>query len=292
MNAMIRRGVLLFALLLPVLALAAPRAWLDRDSMRMGETITLNVEGDIRGAEPDFSVLDQSFRRLGTSSSSKISIVNGQQSANTLWAVALEPLQEGVIGIPALQVGDATTEPLTLTVLPAPAGGTAAQGEDVFLETDAEPASPYVQQQVRYVVRLYYAVTLLEGQLEEPRPDTGQIRRIGQDVTYQKTVADRRYNVVERRYALIPEASGPVQITGPQFRGRALRPGQFNSMFGAGINLSARGDNVSIDVRARPAAAPTPWLPAQALSLTDESAGSPAELRVGEPLTITLRVSA
>lgn len=291
MNAM-TRCLLLLALLLPTLASAAPRAWLDRDSMRMGETVTLNVEADIRGEEPDFSVLDQNFRRLGTSANSQISIVNGRQSAKMLWAVALEPLQEGVIGIPALQIGDENTEPLTLTVLPAPAGGSAAQGEDVFMETNAEPASPYVQQQVRYVVRLYYAVTLLEGQLEEPRADTGQIRRLGQDLTYQKSVAGRRYNVVERRYALIPEASGRIEIAGPQFRGRALRPGQFNSMFGAGINLSARGDKVEIDVRPRPADAPTPWLPAQMLSLTDESGTPPTELRVGEPLTLTLRVSA
>ena len=292
MNAMTRCCLLLLALLLPTLASAAPRAWLDRDSMRLGETVTLNVETDIRGAEPDFSVLDEKFRRLGTSSNSQISIVNGRQSAKMLWAVALEPLEEGVIGIPALQVGTEGTEPLTLTVLPAPAGGSAAQGEDVFMETSAEPASPYVQQQVRYVVRLYYAVTLLEGQLEEPRANTSQMRRLGQDLTYQKTVAGRRYNVVERRYALLPEESGHIEIAGPQFRGRALRPGQFNSMFGGGINLSARGDKVEIEVRPRPTDAPTPWLPAQMLSLTDESGTPPTELRVGEPLTLTLRVSA
>ncbi|MBB5209303.1 BatD family protein [Chiayiivirga flava] len=288
----IARCLLLFGLLLPLLALAAPRAWLDRDSMRMGETVTLNVETDIRGEEPDFSVLDQSFRRLGTSSQSQISIVNGQQSAKMLWAIALEPLQEGVIGIPALQLGNESTEPLTLTVLPAPSGGSAAQGEDVFMETTAEPAGPYVQQQVRYVVRLYYAVTLLEGQLEEPKADAGQVRRLGQDLTYQKTVGGRRYNVVERRYALIPEASGRIEIAGPQFRGRALRPGQYNSMFGGGVNLSARADKVALDVRARPADAPTPWLPAQQLTLTDESGVPPDELRVGEPLTLTLRMSA
>lgn len=286
------RCLLLLGLLLPLLALAAPRAWLDRDSMRLGETVTLNVETDIRGGEPDFSPLDQSFRRLGTSSQSQISIVNGQQSAKMLWAIALEPLQEGVIGIPALQLGNESTEPLTLTVLPAPSGGSAAQGEDVFMETTAEPASPYVQQQVRYVVRLYYAVTLLEGQLEEPKADAGQVRRLGQDLTYQKTVGGRRYNVVERRYALIPEASGRIEIAGPQFRGRALRPGQYNSMFGGGVNLSARADKVELDVRARPADAPTPWLPAQQLRLTDESGVPPDELRVGEPLTLTLRVSA
>lgn len=292
MPTLFSRGLLWLCLLLPVLAQAQPRAWLDRDSMRLGETVTLNVEAETRGEDPDFSALDQNFRRLGTSASSQISIVNGRQTSKMLWAVALEPLQEGVIGIPALTVGGEQTNPLTLTVLPAPAGGSSAQGEDVFMETSAEPASPYVQQQVRYIVRLYYAVTLLEGQLEEPKADTGQVRRLGQDLTYQKTVAGRRYNVVERRYALIPEASGSVEIAGPQFRGRALRPGQYNSMFGGGVNLSARGDTVQLEIRQRPAGATTPWLPAHALSLSDESGNTPSDLRVGEPLTLTLRINA
>ena len=93
---------------------AQVRAWLDRDSIRMGETVTLNVETDARGgSEPDFSALDQNFRRLGTSSNTQLSFVNGRQSARTLWAVALEPLHEGVIGIPAFAVGSESTTPLS-----------------------------------------------------------------------------------------------------------------------------------------------------------------------------------
>lgn len=286
---------LAFALLLwlPLIASAAPRAWLDRDSIRMGETVTLNVETDARGgSEPDFSVLDANFRRLGTSSSTELSVVNGRQSARALWAVALEPRQEGVVGIPALQVGNEQTQPLSLTVLPLPAGGSAAAGDDVFLEIEAQPASPYVQQQVQYVVRLYYAVSLLEGQLEEPQVTGAQVRRLGQDVQFQKTLAERRYNVVERRYALLPESSGRLEIPGPQFRGRALRTGGYGSLMSPNANLSARGNAIQLDVRARPPKSATPWLPAQAVELVDETGVVPDELTVGEPLTLTLRLTA
>jgi hypothetical protein len=288
------RALLFIALvLMPLLAAAAPRAWLDRDSVRLGETVTLNVETDARGAgEPDFSVLDAQFRRLGTSSSTQLSYSNGRQSARTLWAVALEPRAEGTIAIPSFTVGAETTEPLVLNVLPMPAGGSAAAGDDVFLEIDAEPASPYVQQQVRYTVRLYYAVTLLEGQLQEPQTTGAQVRRLGQDVNYNKTIGDRRYSVVERRYALVPEASGRLEIPGPQFAGRALRSGSYGSMLGANSVLNARGNAVTLDVRPRPAGAKTPWLPARALELSDESGETPAELQVGEPLTLTLRLHA
>jgi hypothetical protein len=287
------RIVCLALLLVPALGAAASRAWLDRESIRMGETVTLNVETDARvGGEPDFSPLDATFRLMGTSSNTQLSIVNGQQSARTLWAVALEPRQEGVIGIPSLTVGSETTQALTLTVLPMPSGGSSAPGDDVFLEIDAEPADPYVQQQVRYTVRLYYAVTLLEGQLEEPQTGGVQARRLGQDVRYQKTIGERRYEVIERRYALSPEASGRLEIPGPKFEGRALRSGSYGSMFNGGARLSARGNAVAIEVRPRPASAAAPWLPAQSVQLTDESGGTPATLNVGEPLTLTLRLAA
>lgn len=277
----------------PLLAAAAPRAWLDRDTIRLGETVTLNVETDARGGrEPDFAPLEKDFRRLGTSSSTQLSYVDGKQSARTLWAVALEPKQEGIIGIPAFEVGSERTEPLRLTVLPAPQGGSAAAGDDVFLEVEADPAAPYVQQQVRYVVRLYYAVPLLEGQLEEPQLPGVQMRRLGQDLQYQKTLAERRYTVVERRYALLPEASGPLEIPGPNFRGRALRTGGYGSLMSPNSIVQARGNQLSLEVRARPAGAREPWLPAQSLQLADESGALATELKVGEPLTLTLRLSA
>lgn len=271
---------------------AAARAFLDRSSISLGETVTLNVELDgMTAAEPDLAPLSANFRLLGTSSSSQLSLVNGRQTARQLWAVALEPLAEGVIGIPALKVGDVSTEPLTLTVLPAPAGASAGAGDDVFLEVEALPLDPYVQQQVRYVVRLHYAVNLAEGQLEEPQVDGARLQRLGSDTRFQKRIADRRYEVIERRYALVPERSGRLQVSAPRFRGAAVDPGR-GGFFGSGRRLQANGDSVQLDVRPRPSAATTPWLPAQGLALEDESGALGGPFRVGEPITLALRLSA
>ena len=271
---------------------AAARAFLDRSSITMGETVTLNIEIDGMGnVQPDLAPLDNSFRLLGTSSSSQLNLVNGRQTARQLWAVALEPLNEGVIGIPALTVGSEQTEPLTLTVLPAPQGASGAAGDDVFLEVDALPLDPYVQQQVRYVVRLHYAVNLAEGQLDEPQADGARLQRLGSDTRYQKRIADRRYEVIERRYALIPERSGRVEISQPRFRGAAI-DGTRGGFFGSGRRLQASGPAVTLDVQPRPVSAAEPWLPALALALDDESGELSGPLRVGEPLTLSIRLSA
>lgn len=292
------RGVVrlcMFACLLVTLwssaATAGVRAFLDRDTVTLGETVTLNVESDGQGgAEPDLSPLGASFRLLGTSSSTQISLVNGRQSARRLWAVALEPLVAGVLGIPALDVGGERTEPLTLTVLAAPQGATAAPGDDVFIEIEASPRDPYVQQQVLYTLRLHYAVAL-EGQLDEPQAPGLRVQRLGGDVRFQRRLGERRYEVIERRYALVPERSGAVGIAPPKFSGIASDGGSSGFMR-SGRRIQVSGAAVDLDVKPKPAGGRDPWLPATSLTLEDESGALGGPFRVGEPLTVVLRLRA
>ncbi len=270
---------------------AAARAFLDRDSIALGETVTLNIEVDgIGSGEPDLSALANNFRVLGSSSNTQVSLVNGQQSARTLWGVILEPLQEGVLGIPALSVRGQSTQALTLTVRTV-AAGTSAQG-DVFIEVESTSASPYVQQQLIYSIRLFYAVTLLDGQLDEPRAENAEIRRIGSDATYQSERNGRRYNVIERRYAITPQRSGAMTLPAPRFRGRALSDAARGRMFDPGRTISAQGEALQLDVRPAPATAASPWLPSQSLQYTAQVSSASSPAKVGEPITVTLRVQA
>ena len=282
---------LLLSLLSPLSMAQGTRAFLDREEIVLGESVTLNIETDQPGGgEPDLSALGSDVRVLGSSSSTQISVVNGQQSMRTLWGVVLEPLSAGVIGIPALEVRGQRTEPLRLSVLPASARPRDANA-DVLLEVEAAPENPYVQQQVIYTVRLLYAVTLLDGQLDEPRADGADVRRLGGDATFSRDMGGRRYNVVERRYALTPLASGALRIEAPRFRGRALAGGRGNRMFDPGTPVSAAGDAVTLEVRPRPASAGEPWLPAQSVDYIAQTSAAGA-LKVGEPLTLSLRLSA
>ena len=72
---------------------ADARAWLDRNSMHMGETVTLNVEisGDSGADKPDFGALSGDFELLATQSSSSFNIINGQTTSKLLWAIGLQP---------------------------------------------------------------------------------------------------------------------------------------------------------------------------------------------------------
>jgi hypothetical protein len=278
------------------LATAAPtvRAWLDRDTMHLGETVTLNVEssGDA-GGQPDFSALSQDFSLLGTQSSQQVSIVNGTSTAKTLWAVGLEPKHAGRIAIPAIALGAAKTQPITLNVLAAPAGAQGKPGDDVFLEVTAEPTTPYVQQQVRYTVKLYFSFGLTDGNLSEPQADGVVVQRLGQDKSYLANVGDRRYHVMERHYALTPEKSGTLDLPALAFRGNALDAADPTGFFSRPRTVSARSDGVQLQVKPKPSTWPgaDAWLPAESVLLKDESE-LPSEIHVGDPVTRTIRLQA
>ncbi len=281
---------LLWLLAAPVAHAQSLRAWLDRDRIALGETTTLNVEVDgVAGAAPDWSPLFGDFEVTGnTSSRSIVSDASGTRM-RTLYAVALQPRREGLLEVPALAVGAGRTAPLSLTVA-APSARPARAGDAVFIESEADAQSPYVQQAVGYVVRLYLGVPLVSGSLDQPEPDGATLRQVGDDVRYRRELQGRSYTVIERHYLLLPEKSGALAIPGARFTGRGVG-GFFDDMFGDGQQpLQASGAPRTLSVRAIPAAASQPWLPLRDLSLRWTQA--PPEARAGAAATVTLEAVA
>ena len=283
-------SIVAIAFAAPVFAEGA-RAWLDRDSMQLGETVTLNVEVEGGAAgEPDFSALAADFTLLGTQSSRQFNMTNGQSTSKNVWAIGLEPKREGTLEIPPITVGTLRTSALRLAVHPAAVGAQGKAGDAVYVEASAEPLDPYVQQQVKYVVKLFYAVDLTEGSLEEPSADGIVVSKLGRDRQYVATVGERRYRVLERHYALVPERSGTLALPALAFRGSALDGSDPTGFFRRGRALSARSEPIELEVRAKPAQwGAAPWLPAASLELADEGT-IPGEVAVGEPVTRTVRI--
>lgn len=211
---MMRRFACVFLLLVSlcsVPALAQTRVWLDRAQITYGETATLNIETSTSVQLIDYSPLSAQFDIAGQTVRRSFERVNGQSRAKSLFAVGIRPRGPGVLTVPALRVGGADTTPLRLTVLP-PSVQPASGDADAFVETVLDAAQPYVQQAVGMVVRLHVAVPLLSGQLDQDDAPGASLQRVGDDLQYQREIGGRRYNVVERRYLLIPERSGVLVI--------------------------------------------------------------------------------
>ena len=270
---------------------ATTRAWLDRDRIAAGETATLNIETDQATLDsPDYSPLTAEFDVSGNSSSREIEMVGTTSRVHVRFGVALQPHRDGVIGIPALVVGRERTQPLSLTVTPAAAAPVAHAGDAVFIEAEADAQSPYVQQAVGYVLRLYSAAPLVSGQLDQDAPDGATMQRVGDDLQYTREIGGRRYTVVERRFLLIPERSGALTIPGARFSGQGVG-GFFDDLFGDGRrDLRTNGAPRILSVQPPPANAPQPWLPLRSLSLRYLS--TPQSARAGEAATISIQADA
>jgi len=268
---------------------AQTRAWIDRDHVALGETLTLNIESDTAATgSPDYAPLQQDFIVSANNSSRQVEIVNGRTSARMLFAVALQPRREGLLTIPALEVGTQATQPISVMV--AAAAPPARAGSPAFIEADVDDRNPYVQQAVGYTLRLYYARPLVSGHLAQDAPDGASLHRIGSELQYPREVGGRRYTVVERRFLMIPERSGPLTIPGARFAGRSTG-GFFDEMFGDGSReLSANGAPRFITVRPVPAKAAQPWLPLHGLGL--RYLATPQQARAGEAATVTIEASA
>ncbi|MFD0739212.1 BatD family protein [Lysobacter koreensis] len=282
----------LIGLLLALVSLATaaqPRAWLDRDRIGQGETVTLNIE-TTQAAAPNYAPLRREFAISGSTSRRQFELVNGRSSTRTLYAVALQPRRDGLLTIPALAVGNERTAPLTLLVAPGRSATPTRAGDDVFIESEADDQDPYVQQAVGWVVRLYSAVPLVSGQLDQASPDGASLQRVGDDAQYTRQLGNRQYTVVERRYLLVPERSGALTIPGASFEGRGAG-GFFDDLFGdRGGALQARAAPRIVQVRAVPANAPQPWLPLHDLQLRYQS--TPQDLRTGSAATLTIEATA
>jgi len=278
---------LLWAVVLPVQA--QTRAWLDRAQVTYGETATLNIQTNQSVASIDYAPLQRQFDVGGQTVRRSYQLSNGRSTTTSLFAVGLRPRGPGVFTVPALRVGNTTTAPLRLTVV-APSVLPASGDADAFVETVVDAARPYVQQAVGVQVRLHYAVPLMSGQLDQDPPAGASLRQVGEDLTYQRQIAGRRYNVVERRFLLIPERSGMLVLPGARFNGQTMG-GFFDQVFDDGRKaVSAASAAKRLDVQPIPAQAPQPWLPLHDLKL--RYAQAPTQARAGEAVAVEIEVIA
>lgn len=311
---MVRRAwiavMVVLVLLAPLAHAASVRAFLDRNHVSMGDTVTLNIQSTGSLGTPDLSPLQKDFQVLGSSRSSSVQFGNGKTVRSEQLGIALKPLHTGRLTIPAITVGGEQTAPLTLEVGAAPSGGTGKVGDPVFMEANVQSSSPWVGQQTVYTVRLFY-LPGVDGALGDPSVDGARLIQLDRDHRYVTQRDGYTYKVIERSWALIPQRAGKISVKGPVFQGQRTGPGFPNAWFndpnallnnpnallhapphGFGGAVHATAPVARIEARAPPANAGKPWLPAHDVEL--ELSGLPAngELDAGTPLTVTLTVRA
>jgi hypothetical protein len=298
-----RCWIVLLLWVAPLAQAASVHAFLDRNHVSLGDTVTLNIQANDSVATPDLSALQKDFDVLGTSRSSSMQIVNGKSTSTSRLGIALKPKHAGTLTVPALDVGSGKTRPLTLQVGAAPSGGTGKVGDPVFMEASVLSSSPWVGQQTVYTVRLFY-LPGVDGALGDPSVDGARLIQLDRDHRYVTQRDGYTYKVIERSWALIPQRSGSIRVRGPEFQGRQLGTANPNTWFndpnallnspfqGFGAPVHALAPPTMIDARAAPAHAGKPWLPARDVQVKLSGLPAHGDVDASAPLTLTLSISA
>ncbi|HEY8907383.1 MAG TPA: BatD family protein, partial [Rhodoferax sp.] len=291
-------------------ALATTTASLDRTQVALGDSVRLLLQTDANtDKQPDIGPLQQDFDVLGSSHGSSTQIINGHMSSQTQVTLFLSPKHEGTIRIPPLSWGAEQSAALELTVGGsgnAPAQGDAGQAgaAPVSMSATLDQKRPYVQSSVVLTLRLSVGVPLSQASLDMPGSADVLVKQLGEDTQTTESRNGRNYQVIERKYLLIPQRSGQISLKGPTLDAQVQDANMpdINSFFGnmplgrlmgstRPLRLSA--ESIVLNVQPRPAAATgADWLPAQKVTLEETWRPDNASVHVGEPLTRHLHLMA
>ncbi len=286
------RRVCIFLLCFPAVLQAAVTAQVDRQQLLLGESLTLEVVSDgANTTQPDFSLLSDVFDVGHVSTSSSTQMYNGQVVQQVMWQVMLIPKTAGEHTIPPLDVNGEMTRPIAIQVK-QPDPNAKAKG-DLFIELALDKTTAFVQEQVVLTVRLLYAVNVRSGSLSEPDADGLIVHQLGKGSNYTTQRDGRSYQVLERRYALFAEQSGPMQIKPLVFTGEVVTSERrAYSLFQPSRRMQTVSEPLQLEIKQIPQdQLDVDWLPAKQL-LLEQTWDHEGPYKAGEPIGLTLSITA
>ncbi|MDG6774210.1 BatD family protein [Thiomicrorhabdus sp. ZW0627] len=262
----------------------------DRQTVEFGDIVSLYVTADFQSTlgQLDLEPLKDQFEVLGSQRSNNIQMVNGDFQSSTRWLIQLLPKQAGELIIPPFKVGDATSQPYKLTVMPMQKSLTKGSLKPYFLEAKVSTDSPYVQGQVIYSLRFYYRGRLISGNIRPPEFGNALVESLKKESVFSKQIQGQAYTVYEWIYALYPQSSGELKVTTPVFTGRIQIDNHLKQ-------IQAVANELTLKVKPEPETfkeqSTNPWLPAKRVKIDQKWNLPKDEIRVGDTLTQTLTLN-
>ena len=299
-NQAIKQLLLLASLaLLSLQAVASFTASVDRNRIAQYETFELTLRTDAgTSAAPELDVLEQDFDVLGTRQNRQVRIINGKSESWRDWIVTLSPKRAGNLTIPAITLGNLTSQPIALQVS---AGSTNNDVSDnaspVFIRAEVNSESVFVQQEVVLTLQIFHRVELFgERSLTPLNIDSALIQQLAETRSYDTVANGVRFGVMELKFSIHPQQAGLMEIPSLAFSGTiGDRRSSFGSFFsmGSGKPVVARSPEIVISVKPQPENySGNIWLPAKNLTLTDGWSSSTDDIKVGDAITRTIVIKA
>ncbi len=269
-------------------------ATVDKNPVMADESFNLTVvaNGDVDRGDFDSSALLKDFVVGRTSVSSQTQMINFTTTRSTTWTTVLIPRKQGRFTIPAFNIAGGITQPIDLMVVPVSTSSN-SQARDLFISTEVDVEKVFLQQQIHYTVKLHIAKDLQRGSLSSPTLENADIRQIGKDKEYNDIIDGKRYRIIERSFAIIPQQSGTFVIEGPLFEGEIVdNSRQSFGFFNRNKAVNRVGPNQSIEVLSIPSNYSQHWLPSEFVQIDDEWQRNDKGFIAGEPITRTITLTA
>ena len=275
-------------------------AWVNKNPVVVGNMFQLHIEAkNVDDAEePDLSSI-QGLQVLNRSVQNQTSIMGTSVSRTVSWTYILIAPSAGNYLIPALQVGNEQTSPISLEAIVSTLN---PQQKLVRLEVDVTPKKVYPQQQV--LVRLSISRgDQLENESITPFELAGaQVEKLSQR-SHQTVKNGKKQEITEIVYAVLPEKSGTIVIPQVRYHGEVMQGGITQRNFGnlrdfgnlfqkRGRRIFSTSEQQTVEVKPMPSGFKGWWLPANKLVIEEMWQPDPPLFRVGEPVTRTVAIFA
>ncbi len=289
-------GLLISSLLFSSVAQAADiRVRIDRTQVEVNETFTLTFESsEAVDDDPDFSPLENDFQILNQSTSSNISIINGQYTRSQRWNVTLMALREGRMTIPSINFGSDVSPPYQITIQSVKQSSDGS-GAELISELVVSTNSSYPQSQILVTQRLLSRknITAYEFSKLKFSGVDASIEALGDAKQYQTKRGDVPYLVLEQHYALFPQQPGTLTIEPSIASARiALNSARdpYDPFRSNTKTVRRASEKQSITIKPIPTSFKgSHWLVANEVQLVEEFPEG-STFKVGEPITRTLSI--
>lgn len=268
----------------------------DRNQIELNETFTLVFEAnEDPDDDPDFSPLEKDFKILNKSSSSNISIVNGNYTKQKRWSVTLMALKKGEVTIPSIAFGSDRSPhyQINIKAVQKSVGNT---GAEFISELDISTDSAYPQSQIIITQRLLSKRNINGYEFSQLKFNGVEValEQLGDVKQFQTQRGSSPYLVLEQSYAIYPQAQGELSIEPSIASARlALNNRSAYDPFRSNTKTVRRASEKKlIHVKAIPDTFKGKhWLPAKEVQLVEEL-DTTKSFKIGEPITRTLSLFA
>ena len=275
-------------------------AWVNKNPVVVGNMFQLHIEAkNVDDAEePDLSSI-QGLQVLNRSVQNQTSIMGTSVSRTVSWTYILIAPSAGNYLIPALQVGNEQTSPISLEAIVSTLN---PQQKLVRLEVDVTPKKVYPQQQVLVRLRISRGDQLENESITPFELAGAQVEKLSQR-SHQTVKNGKKQEITEIVYAVLPEKSGTIVIPQVRYHGEVMQGGITQRNFGnlrdfgnlfqkRGRRIFSTSEQQTIEVKPMPSGFKGWWLPADKLVIEEMWQPDPPLFRVGEPVTRTVAIFA